>query len=77
MALQQPVAYRFSVEDHRIGEARSLGPDDPVELLDGEVVQMTPSDPRAPRNHAVGGVAGGSDSPAPVSMRAHARWLCG
>ncbi|MDQ6909515.1 MAG: Uma2 family endonuclease [Actinomycetota bacterium] len=39
----RPVAYRFSVEEyHRMGEAGILGPDDRVELLDGEVVQMTP-----------------------------------
>ncbi len=37
------VRRRFTVEEyHRMGEAGILSPDDRVELVDGEVVQMTP-----------------------------------
>lgn len=36
-------SYRFSVEEyHRMGEAGIFGEDDRVELIDGEVVEMTP-----------------------------------
>lgn len=38
---------RFTVDEfHRMGEAGVLGEDDRVELLDGEVVTMTPIGPR-------------------------------
>lgn len=35
--------YRFTVDEyHRLGEARILGEDDRVELIDGEILMMTP-----------------------------------
>ncbi|MCA1835748.1 MAG: Uma2 family endonuclease, partial [Actinobacteria bacterium] len=41
--MPQPVAYRFTVDDyHRMADAGIFDEDDRVELLDGEVVQMTP-----------------------------------
>lgn len=37
-----PVAYRFTVDDyHRMAEAEVFGPEERVELLDGEVMWMT------------------------------------
>jgi len=38
-----PTTYRFTVDDyHRMAEADIFGPDDRVELIDGEVVEMSP-----------------------------------
>jgi Uma2 family endonuclease len=38
-----PERYRFTVDEyHRLGEAGILGEDDRVELIDGEIVMMTP-----------------------------------
>ncbi len=38
-----PTRYRFSVDDfHRMGEVGIFGEDDRVELVDGEIVAMTP-----------------------------------
>jgi hypothetical protein len=35
--------YRFTVEEyHRMGEASIFGEDDRVELIDGEVMRMSP-----------------------------------
>jgi Uma2 family endonuclease len=37
------VRHRFTIDDdHRMGEAGILSEDDRVELLDGEIVEMTP-----------------------------------
>lgn len=42
MALS-PTTYRFTVDDyHRMAEADIFGPEDRVELIDGEVVEMSP-----------------------------------
>lgn len=42
MALQ-PVRHRFTVDEyHRMGQAGIFGEDDRVELIDGEIVEMTP-----------------------------------
>jgi Uma2 family endonuclease len=39
--------HRFTVDEfHRLGEARVLSEDDRVELIDGEIVHMTPIGPR-------------------------------
>ena len=41
--LAQPVKRRFTVEEyHRMGEAGIFHPDDRVELIEGEIVQMSP-----------------------------------
>ena len=40
---KSPVKYRFTVKDyHRMAEAEVFGPDDRLELLDGEVFEMSP-----------------------------------
>ncbi|HET7486588.1 MAG TPA: Uma2 family endonuclease [Acidimicrobiales bacterium] len=39
----QPVAHRFTVDEyHRMAEAGIFGEDDRIELLEGEIVDMTP-----------------------------------
>ena len=39
----EPSPYRFSVEEyHKLGEAGIFGPEDRVELLDGEIIIMSP-----------------------------------
>lgn len=43
MATETPTRRRFTVHDyHRMGESGILSEDDRVELIDGEIVQMTP-----------------------------------
>ncbi len=43
MATTQMAHWRFTVDDyHRMGEAGLLTEDDRVELVDGEVIQMSP-----------------------------------
>ncbi len=38
-----PTRYRFTVQDyHRMAEARVFAPDDHVELIDGEVLELAP-----------------------------------
>jgi Uma2 family endonuclease len=40
----RPTAHRFSVEEyHRMAEAGIFAEDDRVELIDGKVVEMTPT----------------------------------
>lgn len=47
MSVQPARPYRFSVEDfHRMAETGILSPDARVELINGEVVEMTPMGPR-------------------------------
>lgn len=44
---EQPVRRRFTVEEfQRMGEAGIIAPDERVELIDGEVYEMTPVGPR-------------------------------
>lgn len=41
--MSEPARHRFAVDDyHRMVEAGVLGPDDRVELIEGEVVEMAP-----------------------------------
>ncbi|MDQ6928451.1 MAG: Uma2 family endonuclease, partial [Actinomycetota bacterium] len=41
--VNEPLPYRFSVEEYeQMGETGILGPDARLELLDGEIVEMSP-----------------------------------
>ncbi len=43
MSVQYAQKHRFTVDEfHRMGETGILSPDDRVELIDGEIVEMTP-----------------------------------
>ena len=43
MTTTERVRHRFTVDDyHRMGESGVFGPEDRVELLDGEVIEMSP-----------------------------------
>lgn len=40
---QLPTRYRFSVDEYeRLAQVGILGEDDPIELIDGEIIQMSP-----------------------------------
>jgi Uma2 family endonuclease len=55
MSVQHAQTHRFTVEEfHRMAQTGILAPDDRVELVNGEIVEMTPMGPRhASRTRAI------------------------